>query len=125
MDELEELDIDNTDILKQNMVGRYIDRSNSQYKNWIYGIADHICFRKFVANYYLDYESKDENDVLGEEIKETSQGISETLPKSLPLMSFSEKLKLRKARQFLRHFLNFFSVLEFQYLHLFLYQLLT
>ena len=107
------------------MVGRYIDRSNSQYKNWIYGIADHICFRKFVANYYLDYESKDENDVLGEEIKETSQGISETLPKSLPLMSFSEKLKLRKARQFLRHFLNFFSVLEFQYLHLFLYQLLT
>ena len=107
------------------MVDRYIDRSNSQYKNWIYGIVDHICCRIFVANYYLDYENKDENDVLGEEIKETSQGISETLPKSLPLMSFSEKLKLRKARQFLRHFLNFFSVLEFQYLHLFLYQLLT
>ena len=77
------------------MVDRYIDRPNSQYKNWIYGIVDHICCRIFVANYYLDYENKDENDVLGEEIKETPQGISETLPQSLDLMSSSEKLKLQ------------------------------
>ena len=53
-------------------------------------IADHICCAIFVALCYLDYKNKDENDrqpdLLGKETKETPQGISETLPKSLPLM---------------------------------------
>ena len=60
-------------------------------------IVDHICFAIFVAHYYLGHENKDKNnsqpDALGEENKETPQGISQTLPKSLPLMSSSEKLK--------------------------------
>ena len=89
------------------MVDRYIDRPNSQYKNEMCGVVDHICFAIFVALYYLDYENKDQNDsqpdVLSEKIKETPQGISEELPKSLPLMSSSEKLKLRKTRQVLRY----------------------
>ena len=80
------------------MVGRYIDRPNSQYKNGMYGIVDLVCFAIFVAHYYLDYENKDDNDsqpdVLGEETKETPEGISETSPKSLPLISPSEILKL-------------------------------
>ena len=37
---IEEVNRDSTDILKWNMVDRYIDRPNSQYKNEIYGIAD-------------------------------------------------------------------------------------
>ena len=37
---IEEFNRDSTDILKWNMVDRYIDRPNSQYKNEIYGIAD-------------------------------------------------------------------------------------
>ena len=48
-------------------------------------------------------ESDSQPDFLSEEIKETPQGISETLPKSLPLMSSSEKLNLRETRQFLRY----------------------
>ena len=43
----------------------------------MYGIVYHICFTIFVANYYLDYENKDENDsppdMLGEKTKETAQ----------------------------------------------------
>ena len=106
LEEIEELNADCTDIFKQNMVGRYIDRPNSQYKNGMYGIVDLICFAIFVAHYYLDYENKDDNDsqpdVLGEETKETPEGISETSPKSLPLISPSEILKLWKSRQVLR-----------------------
>ena len=107
MEEIEELNPDSTAIFKRNMVDRYIDRPKSQYKNGMYGIVDHICFAIFVAHYYLDYENKNQNDsqpvVLGEETKENPQGISEPLSKSLPLMSSSEKLKLRKTRQVLRH----------------------
>ena len=107
MEEIEELDPDNTNIFKQNMIGRYICRPNSQYKNGMYDIVDHICFEIFLAHYYLGYENKDENDsqpdVLGDETKETPQGISETLPKLLPLMSSSEKLKLRKTTHLLRY----------------------
>ena len=73
----------------------------------MYVIVDHICFAIFVAHYYLDYGNKDENDsqpdVLSEETKETSQGVSKTLPKSLPLISSSEKLKGPKTRQVLRY----------------------
>ena len=89
------------------MVDRYIDRPNRQYNHWLYGIVDNTWFVIFVANYCLDYENNDENyihlDVLGEEIKETLQGISKTLPQSLLLMSSSEKLKLLKTRQFLMY----------------------
>ena len=92
VEEIEELNPDSTDIFKRNMVHRYIDWPNSQYKNGMNGIANHICF---AAHYNLDYENKDKNDsqpdVLGEETKEIPQGISETLTKSLPLMSSSEK----------------------------------
>ena len=42
-------------------------------------------------------------DVLGEETKETPQGISEILPKLLRLMSSSDKLNLHKTRQVLRY----------------------
>ena len=89
------------------MVDRYIDRPDSRFKNGMHDTVDHICFAMFVAHYYLDYENKDDYDsqpdVLSEETKESPQGISETLPKSLPLMSSSEKLKLRKTRQVLRY----------------------
>ena len=107
MEEIEELDPNSTDIFKRNMVDRYIDRLGSRFKNGMYGTVGHICFAIFVAHYYLDYENKDDydsqSDVLSEEIKESPQGISEPLPKSLPLMSASENLKLGKTRQVLRY----------------------
>ena len=105
VEETEELNPDSTDIFKQIMVERYTDRPNSQYNNGMYGIVDHICF---APHYNLDYENKYKNDsqpdVLGKETKETPQGISETLPKPLPLISSSEKLKLRTSRQVLRYY---------------------
>ena len=52
VEEIEELNPDSTDIFKRNMVGRYNDRSNSQYKNGMYGILDHICFAILVVHYY-------------------------------------------------------------------------
>ena len=107
MEEIEQLDPDSTDIFKRNLVDRYIDSLISQYKNDMFGIVDHICFAIFLSHCYLDHEKKDENntqpDVLGEESKKTSQGISETLPKSLHLMSPSVDLKLRKIRQVSRY----------------------
>ena len=61
VEEIEELHTDSTYIFKQNMVDRCIDRPNSQYKNGMYDIVDHICFAIFLAYYFLDYENKDEN----------------------------------------------------------------
>ena len=107
---MEELKLDSTDIFKRNMVNMYIDRLCSQSKNGMYDLVDHICFAIFVAHYYLDHENKDKNDSqpldLGEETKETPQRCSETLPKSLPLISTSEKLKLRKTRQVLKYHMS-------------------
>ena len=40
VEEIEELDPDSTDVFKQNMVDRYIDERNSQYKNGMYSIVD-------------------------------------------------------------------------------------
>ena len=61
VEEIEELHTDSTYIFKQNMVDRYIDRPNSQYKNGMHDIVDHICFAIFLAYCFLDYENKDEN----------------------------------------------------------------
>ena len=63
VEEIEELDPGSTDIFKRNMVDRYIDRPNSEYKNGMYDIVHHICLAIFVAHYYLDCENKDENDL--------------------------------------------------------------
>ena len=74
MEDIQELDPDSTDIFKQNMVDRYIDRRDSRFKSGMYGTVDHICFATFVAHYILDYENKDDyyiqSDVLSEETKE-------------------------------------------------------
>ena len=39
-----ELHPDSTDVFERNMVDTYTDRPNSQYKNGMYGIVDHILF---------------------------------------------------------------------------------
>ena len=62
VEEIEELDPDSTDIFKQNMVDRYIDKSDSWFKSGVYGTVGHICFTMFVAHYYLDYENEDDYD---------------------------------------------------------------
>ena len=84
LEEVEELDPDSTNIFKQNIVGRYIDRPNSWFENRMYSTVDHICFTMFVSHSYIDFENKDDYDSqpdgLSEEIKESPQGISETLP---------------------------------------------
>ena len=102
MKEIEELDPEGTDIVKRNVVDRYIGRPNSQCKNGMHGIVDPTCFAIFITHYYLNCENKDKNDnqldVLGEETQETPQVIS---PKGL---SSSEKLKLQKTRQKLRYY---------------------
>ena len=62
VEEIEELDPDSTDIFKQNMVDRYIDKPDSRFKSGVYNIVGHICFTMFVAHYYLDYENEDDYD---------------------------------------------------------------
>ena len=50
VEEIEELDQDSADIFKRNMVDRYFDRPNSQYKNGMYGRYGNGVFLKISQN---------------------------------------------------------------------------
>ena len=54
VEEIEELNPDSTDIFERNMVERYTDTLNSQHKNGMYDIVDHVCFAIFAAHYPPD-----------------------------------------------------------------------
>ena len=93
------MDDDETNIFKRNMLDRYLDRPNTFFKNGKFAIIDSLCYADFLRNYTLDSKKSNENDqndyqpeILEEIEKELSPN---SLPKSIPLMSSKEKLKLR------------------------------
>ena len=51
---IDELPGDSTDIFQRNMLDRYLDRPNENFKNGEYKIIDQLCFAKFLSLYYVD-----------------------------------------------------------------------
>ena len=66
--EIAELPEDSTDLFKQNMIDRYIDRPNMTFAKGKYAVLDKFCFAEFLRYYYI-IPSKD-NDCQPEELVE-------------------------------------------------------
>ena len=43
-----------TDIFKRNMLERYINRPDRNFRKGKYAALDNLCYAHFLANYYLD-----------------------------------------------------------------------
>ena len=105
---IDELPDDSTDIFQRNMLDRYLDRPNENFKNGEYKIIDQLCFAEFLSLYYVDAKQLEisENDsqpvVLNDELMNSNHEES-IFPKIVPLMSSKEKLKCRKVKAVLRY----------------------
>ena len=61
-DKIKDLPEDSTAVFKPSMIDRYIDRPNARFKDGAYKVVDSLCFADFLAHYFVDYSSKDDND---------------------------------------------------------------
>ena len=106
--EIDELPGDSTDIFQHNMLDRYLDRPNENFKNGEYKIIDQLCFAEFLSLYYVDAKQIEisENDsqpvVLNDELMDSNHEES-ICPKIVSLTSSKEKLKCRKVKAVLRY----------------------
>jgi len=106
-EEISNLPPDSTDIFKRNMLDRYMDRPNLEFKNGKYSMIDKMCYSEFLSNYSQKVKTKPEdvNDSQPEILEELIEEIeNETkYPKCLPLMSYKESLSLRREKCVLRY----------------------
>ena len=106
--EIDKLPGDSTDIFQPNMLDRYLDRPNENFKNGEYKVIDQLCFAEFLSLYYVDAKqiAISENDsqpvVLNNELMDSNHEES-IFPKIVPLMSSKEKLKCRTVKVVLRY----------------------
>ena len=106
--EIDELPGGSTDIFRCNMLDRYLDRPNENFKHGDYKIIDQLCFAEFLSLYYVDAKQIEicENDsqpvVLNDELMDSNHEES-IFPKIVPLMSSKEKLKCRKVKAVLKY----------------------
>ena len=103
--EIRELNPDSTDVFKRNMIDRYIDRPDKNFRNGKFSVVDDICLAVFVSNYYIDYKNENDSqpEILSEDLPDLQPTIVSNFPPVIPLMSNSEKLKCRQVRQILRY----------------------
>ena len=98
---IDELPGDSTDIFQRNMLDRYLDRPNENFKNGEYKIIDQLCFAKFLSLYYVDAKQVkiSENDshpvVLNDLIDSNHEESIEKIEK--------EKMKCWKVKAVLRY----------------------
>lgn len=104
-EQIEELDPDSTDIFKRNIVDRYVDRPDPNFKKGSYAVVDNMCLAIFASYYYVDYcidNNDSQPDLLTDDVSAVNHH-THGFPKTLPLMSSSEKLKCRRVQQVLRY----------------------
>ena len=70
-EEISNMDPNDKNVFKKNMLDRYIDRPNARYMNGRYAALDRLCFAEFLANYSLEFKNKEEeNDYQPEVLEE-------------------------------------------------------
>ena len=100
------MDENDTDVFKKNMLDRYLDRPNATFKGGRYAAVNALSYAQFIANYYLEPRKiEQENDYQPEILDkiDESEIANLELPKSVPLMSSNERLKLRRNKCVLRY----------------------
>ena len=89
-EELSELPEDSTNVYKRNMLDRYVERPDQNFKNAKYAAVDSMCFAEFCAYYYLDSSKWTENDCQPEVLEDQVMEVNHApcgYPSPLPLMS--------------------------------------
>jgi len=105
VEEISNMDENDTNVFRKNMLDRYINRLNTTFKSGRYAAMDALCYAQFLAKYYLESKNKEENDYQPEILEELdpAEVADMSLPKSVLLMSSKERLKLRKNKCVLRY----------------------
>ena len=92
---------------KNNLVDRYIDRSDLMFSAGKYAMADRKCYAEFLRYYSLIYKSihnDNQTEELADNLLEDSSLCSPVnYPQTLPLMSSKDKLHCRKVPFVLRY----------------------
>ena len=83
------------------MLDRYVDRPDKKFRQGKYQILDEMCYAEFLSNYSLENlktnEYSDSQPEILDNLLHSSKSVEQSdLPKSFPLMSSKESLKLRK-----------------------------
>ena len=86
-EEISNMEEGETDIFKKNMLERYMNRPDRNFRKGRYAALENLCYAQFLANYYLDSKNakEEENDYQPEVLEEIINDLS-TLPASVPLM---------------------------------------
>ena len=105
---LSELEDDSTEIYNSNIIERYSDRPNRNFKNGAFAQVNDLCLAEFAAYYYKEYRpTKDENNdnqpvILTDETLENQHASSQHLPAKISLMTRKETMKCRKVKAVIR-----------------------
>ena len=103
-EEIDELPEDSTDVFKQSMVDKYVDRPNATFAKGKYSILSQFCFAEFLRYYYI-IRPKPDNDSQPEELVDEDIELNHqdsSYPQTIPLMSSKQKLKCRAVPAVLR-----------------------
>ena len=101
-EEIKELPAESADIFKRNMLDRYLDRPNRNFKEGKYQVLDTFCFAEFISHYYVvaakpENENDSQPEILQDYVLDDNHSDC-SYPSTIPLMSsVKEKLKCRKS----------------------------
>ena len=104
-EEIDELPEDSTDIFQRNMLYRYIDWPDKNFKAGRYSAIDAMCFAEFLSYYHIappsikDIESDRQPIVSDDEIIESNH-VTCSYPRVIPFMSSKEKRKCQMWKYF-------------------------
>ena len=96
------------DLFKRNTLDRYIDRPDKIFRQGKYQLLDEMCYAEFLSNYSLEnlktnQYNGSQPEILDDLLRSSKSVEQSDLPKSFPLMSSKESLKLRKEKCILRY----------------------
>ena len=99
---------DSKDLFKRNMLDRYRDRPDKIFPQGKYQLLDEMCYAEFLSNYSLEnlktnQYNGSQPEILDDLLRSSKSVEQSDLPKSFPLMSSKESLKLRKEKCILRY----------------------
>ena len=116
------------DLFKRNMLDRYIDRSDKIFRQGKYQLIDEMFNAEFLSNYSLENiktnQYKDSQPEKLDDLLRSRKSVEQSdLPKSFPLMSSKDSLKLRKGKCILRYHIPNQTTQPEEYAHHMLFML--
>ena len=120
--EISNMPANSKDLFKRNMLDQYIDRPDKIFRLGKYQLLDEMCYAEFLSNYSLENlktnQCNDSQPEILDDLLRSSKSVEQSdLPKSFPLMSSKESLKLRKEQCILRYHISNQATQPEEYAH--------